>query len=399
MSSNRSITSSARQAACDPCRRAKLSCDHKRPICTRCEETNKTGLCVYRPTPFKKKKKKPVLDRGHRDLPAQESIRLEPSLRLPSGIGSLNHSPLEDSTPRQVYPNPGHLGVSSHAPIFDQIATSRDCDTEQPARIGNVRGPLVSRRLEKAASEVAESLQQLLAHHSIDSLNDLVGFWLAKGVGLSLAEPLLPSCIHSVLNWPDLRTLQTREHFQSLVIHLLNNSAQALEIKAESTLLTFIGQLCGQQSRLETLGLFLASVARATVDVSFFPSLYATEDNRFTLQSLVTRLNDRIIDLCLLLDSLNDLQLILQFEHFVVHSNVSGDQSEFGETTDPDCADFVARHALLALSRRCHIVRIRFGLSRGYLVQEWHTGIPCEIEGECFGSTIHQRQKLCDFPW
>lgn len=129
----------------------------------------------------------------------------------------------------------------------------------------------------------------------------------------------------------------------SLLISLLNNSAQALKITAEVTLGTFIGQFCGHKSRLETLGLFLAAVARATVDISFFPPVYSTEDSRITLQSIVTRLNDRIIDLCLLLDSLNDLQLILQFEHFVVHSNVSGDQSEFDPRPDPTYVDYLVR--------------------------------------------------------
>lgn len=398
MPSNRLGTRSTRQAACDPCRRAKVSCDHKRPTCARCEETSRTRLCVYRSSPFKKNKKS-VHDRGHGDHLAQRSLRLERSLGPPSEIARLNHGLSEDLTPRQVYPNPGHLGISSHAPIFDQIATSRDCETDQLAKPGNVRDPSASRRHEKAASEVAESLQQLSAHYSIDSLNDLITFWLAKGVSLSLAEPLLHPCINTVLTWPDLWTLQTQEHFLSLVIRLLNNSAQTLHITAESTLITFTGQLCGHQSRLETLGLFLAAVARATVDVPFFPPVYSTEDSRFKLQSIVTRLNDRIIDLCLSLDSLNDLQLILQFEHFVVHSNVSGDQSEFQGEADSTCTDSAPRPTLLALPRRCNSVSICFGLSRGYLQQEGLATISREIERERFGSTVHQRQELRDFPW
>lgn len=154
--------------------------------------------------------------------------------------------------------------------------------------------------------------------------------------------------------WTDLWVLEAPGHFQSLVMHLLENSNRPFETTTESTLQMFIGQFCGNKSRLETLGLFLAAVSRATVDISFFPPLYTTEDSRFALQSITTRLNDRLVELCLSLDRLNDLQLILQFEHFVVHSNVSGDQSGCYVQKASTDANVVTRLTLLALSRRCN---------------------------------------------
>lgn len=43
-----------RQAACEPCRKAKVACDHMLP-CNRCETSGKGESCTYRTRPFKRK--------------------------------------------------------------------------------------------------------------------------------------------------------------------------------------------------------------------------------------------------------------------------------------------------------------------------------------------------------
>ena len=47
---------SSRQAACEPCRKAKLACDHIRPVCSRCRHLRRPGSCVYRASPFRRKR-------------------------------------------------------------------------------------------------------------------------------------------------------------------------------------------------------------------------------------------------------------------------------------------------------------------------------------------------------
>ncbi|PYH92809.1 hypothetical protein BO71DRAFT_442182 [Aspergillus ellipticus CBS 707.79] len=39
-------------SSCEPCRKSKLRCDHRYPICTRCIRTHKQDRCVYRPSPM-----------------------------------------------------------------------------------------------------------------------------------------------------------------------------------------------------------------------------------------------------------------------------------------------------------------------------------------------------------
>jgi hypothetical protein len=52
---NSSVMAS-RLAACEACRKAKVACDHKRPACSRCESNDRAGICIYRTTPFKRKR-------------------------------------------------------------------------------------------------------------------------------------------------------------------------------------------------------------------------------------------------------------------------------------------------------------------------------------------------------
>lgn len=50
------ISMASRLAACEACRKAKVACDHKRPACTRCASNDRAGICIYRTTPFKRRR-------------------------------------------------------------------------------------------------------------------------------------------------------------------------------------------------------------------------------------------------------------------------------------------------------------------------------------------------------
>lgn len=76
------------------------------------------------------------------------------------------------------------------------------------------------------------------------------------------------------------------------------------------------------------LGYFFSAVTRATIDIPFFPSLYTIEKEQYSLRRLTTKLSDCALEICLSLDCLNDLQLFFQYENFIVHSYMDGDQSE-----------------------------------------------------------------------
>jgi hypothetical protein len=172
-------------------------------------------------------------------------------------------------------------------------------------------------------------LEVLLEEFRIASLTDLVKFWLAKGVNLALADPIVLQCTESAEQTLASRRLTDSNGYNSLVQDLVKNSACPLAFAKTSTLSEYVHQFCGQNIRLETLGIFLVTVIRASIDIPFFPPLYTTEAERHRFRQLGTALINCALELCLSIDCLNDLQLIFQYEHWIVMAYVQGDQSRW----------------------------------------------------------------------
>lgn len=285
----------SRLAACEACRKSKLACDHQQPVCSRCQATQ--GVCIYRPAPFKRRRVE------------------KQSFKSPDPSPSF-------SPRRNPYPNPGYLGSSSHAAIFKHITPDDHSSGAHAVGSELSTEPWVGDN--HLLLQGADVLKHILTLYSLSSMKELVMFWLAKGTNLALAEPFVAQCTESVS-----QLFESHDENWHLVYarRLLQNSARPLLFNASTDLASFSSQFLDHYARWETLGIFFAAVSRATIDVPFFPALYTTEEQQYTLRRLATKLSDFALEISLSLDCLNDLQLILQYENFIVHSYVDGDQS------------------------------------------------------------------------
>ncbi|CEI63399.1 unnamed protein product [Fusarium venenatum] len=63
------------------------------------------------------------------------------------------------------------------------------------------------------------------------------------------------------------------------------------------------------------------------MDTPSFTPLYISHQERVTLAKTLMFIGDLCVESCLSLDSLNDLQLVLQYENMIIHTQVDGDQS------------------------------------------------------------------------
>ncbi|TIA24522.1 hypothetical protein D6C80_00080 [Aureobasidium pullulans] len=304
-----------REAACEPCRKSKLACDHVRPVCTRCQGANRAEACEYRISPFKRRR-----------------TDLGPSPRI---VNSRNGSQTRESEPPATaaatptirpYPNPGFQGSLSSAAIFSHISPRHhepgSAQPEPDTVPAGVSAPALLDNDDIACRQGTTLIKLLLDEYPLRTLKDLVSFWLAKGISLAHAESLLDSCVESMDE-----ALNFGQPTDTCMEHLTRNSQIPLLFNRESTFNSYVAQFSGHNSRLETLGIFLSAVARATNDVPFFPPLYKTDEDKFRLRKLATRLSDHALEVCLSLDCLNDLQLAFQYENFIVHTFVDGDQS------------------------------------------------------------------------
>jgi hypothetical protein len=173
----------------------------------------------------------------------------------------------------------------------------------------------------------ADVLRQLLNTFPLTTMKEFVMFWLETGANMSLAEPFVEKCTE---NMTRLFTTFSQEDNWHLAYaqRLTQNSRAPLEMRTTSDISDFCAQFLDQNFRWESLGIFLSAVSRATIAIPFFPPLYKTEKDQFMLRKLATRLSDLALDIAISLDCLNDLQLVFQYENFIVHTNVDGDQSE-----------------------------------------------------------------------
>lgn len=163
------------------------------------------------------------------------------------------------------------------------------------------------------------------------SLKALVDVWLGEGVNLPLAAPLVSTCADAVYKlWgeisPSMR--QSNDAIAERATCLLKNTQSSLTVYGDMGVTDFFAQILGDRLRWEVVGIFITAASRAALDTKLFAPLYANSDKRRRVISTLTSLGDTCLKICLAADCLNDLQLVLQYENFIVHSQVEGDQSE-----------------------------------------------------------------------
>lgn len=257
------------------------------------------------------------------------AIELTRVFRLRSRTSRNSRSP-EIEPRRHPNPNPGYLGPSSHAAIFNQLVLEDSEGGDQRSTSHDPAAPLlesISVELRPVLEQIEKGVNQHLRPRDLHAMEGLVTLWLSRGVNLALAEIFVAPCAQSS-NFSRASSVKDASWGAQLTNSLLANSMKPLYLTPDTSFEEFTAQFTAESSRFETLGIFLTAVFRASMDVEFFPGLYSSDREKRNFRNAVTRLSDNCLDICLSLDSLNDMQLVLQYENFILHSYVDGDQSK-----------------------------------------------------------------------
>lgn len=226
------------------------------------------------------------------------------------------------------YPNPGYLGSSSHTTLFDQLRFEKDigphdCSQEHASSADTPTDYTVD---EIRISRGAEFILELHRGSMIRPLARLFETWITKGTNLALAGPFTGPCaltVTRILSQCDGGQATALEISRGLFYH----SRRPISFNRGTLFDDYCGNLCGKNARWESFGIFFTAVCRAAVDLPYAEPLYGSEQQRRKIQKLSLSYSDRCLDLALPLDCMNDIQLILQYENFISHSQVDGDQS------------------------------------------------------------------------
>ncbi|KAF4449670.1 Fungal transcriptional regulatory protein, N-terminal [Fusarium austroafricanum] len=251
----------------------------------------------------------------------------------PASVAAISH-PSASILARTNYPNPGYLGASSHAAIFSQLSEDEAPVNDPGLLVDNstqshaLESPL-GFESEVHVSNVAGCIENLLESFSAAAFKNLVSFWRATGANLALAGPLIDLCLDALDDLHSLSTQGRTDPYLSYVRLLLRNSSRPLPMQFPLTLDEFCSQSLGSNARLEILGLLICAVIRASSEIYPFPPLYLDGTRRQELLALAIKLTDAAVEAILSLDTLNDLQLVFQYENFISYSYVFGVQSYY----------------------------------------------------------------------
>ncbi|KAI1456314.1 hypothetical protein F4805DRAFT_458962 [Annulohypoxylon moriforme] len=298
-------------AACDPCRSSKLGCDHGRPVCSRCRDKKQPDACVYRLNPFKKRRRQPLSSKAYE-------------------CGGVEQQPVDSSDAHKSlkrfliphsYPNTGFLGPSSHKSFFAYIPSGNN-DTQDAAQRPGWR------HNDNISSNGKRILEELHNSSQISSCFKLIQAWIRGGTNLALASPLTGACANFAKQFFD-DLAASRRSIPDISNSLFLNSCQPLLFSPTSTLEDYMTNFDQHKIRWETLGLAFTAASRATLDIIRFDSIYDSEEERRGFQRFTMHYSDVCLEMALSVDCLSDLQLVLQYENFILHSFVDGDQSYY----------------------------------------------------------------------
>ncbi|KAF2437233.1 hypothetical protein P171DRAFT_373867 [Karstenula rhodostoma CBS 690.94] len=308
--------------ACEPCRTSKQACDHAKP-CSRCRERGSPSACLYRARPFKKRR----LEQAGQDLLGFSNTELpvappnpSPETRHDPAEGLTVVETLEPSRGMPSYPNPGFLGSSSHTTFFEHIPR----DTADSGQLPTYSAD------EEEIRNGANLIDHIHRYCHIGSCIALVQRWISGGVNLALAGPLITTCAEVTQHVFSSYETSTPSGFtpaRTISQTLFRNSSQPLNAGDHQGIAHWCAVFGVHNARWEMLGLFFAALAAATSHTPKFEPLYRSHQAQRDLEKLAVRFSDRCLDISLSLDRLNDLQLLLQYENWISHSCLHGDQS------------------------------------------------------------------------
>jgi len=325
----------AKKPSCEPCRKSKLACDHTAPVCNRCTHRGETERCHYRSDPFKRRSHHPkppgaTPKRGYAAHAHDTDELIKAHSHAGSASPNISVASVNKASLDHEYPHPGFQGPSSHSTIYDQV--QQHLGHENNANFDAVRtsNPLPRVRAQaevysRVMTSGAELVSQLPSATEFVLYKGLINTWQAQGHRLQLAYPFTQTCVDTIerlLNKP-----RTTDWHEIISERLLQSSRQHLVYSSATSIAEFANQFSGNNTRWEIVGLFWIMLGRATLCTTTWTGLYHDEGERQSFRRRVVAAADSCLELSLSMDCLNDLQMMLQYETYILHTNVSGNQS------------------------------------------------------------------------
>ncbi|KAJ5620083.1 hypothetical protein N7510_004067 [Penicillium lagena] len=296
-------------SSCEPCRRAKLRCDHTVPTCGRCRRKDKAAACVYRQNPTRAQQSMAEVAAATLSPPATMSptplgtVQMSPGRRLLAGSPyAVRDRYIEDWSHRlALNSTPSFLGPTSFSAVYSENEASlKQHSSITPLRLPELSPPDVARAVDIHQAQLGAELLSLL-------FDDFV---LYRRTAIACDEKMG----EGIIGLPTVRTLcdliegmynslpghlDPQSRLLALSRRLFEGTTRELITHATMTLDEYLVALAG---RWEAIGIILTMsgicAAHTTVDDPIFHGLRLTATDHKNLGILATAGGDQCLQLC-----------------------------------------------------------------------------------------------------
>ena len=330
-------------ASCEPCRKEKVRCDHRLPVCSRCQKKRRTASCFYHPAPL-----------------TQRSKTI--TVKCISSGSAPTHSP-PPSTPEQDDSDPRPLRAR---PVSTPISTFSN--TEEPgSRLDDGFNMLVTARslptgylgptsfvaaLEEDHEFVSSPSDRLSQEHATTTFpSDLPLYWVQRTAEILRCLQDFPTIDQLVCEYyklskaavipsllldaiPSIQTMidaaQLHKSPPEQVARVLQNTKHVLHVPSTMSGSRFHELFTGPNLRLEILGVLYAIAGRLSLfglahdKFPQFDGMASRE--RFSRKMLAA--SDAVLQICKLIAPVNDLTIWMLYEILLLSKVAHGDASE-----------------------------------------------------------------------
>lgn len=354
-----------KQQACEPCRKAKIACDHTLPVCDRCKRRKATAKCIYLTAPMTRQL--PPVD-SNRGTKHGRHIILPTPTPTSSSISTYEHLYSPDDRPLPTEPgriqSGGYFGPTNFSAVFEE---NRD-NIGNDIQISNDSGALPTYDSLQAHNFLMlpgntfgdspriqlgiKILQQLPNQRTCDHL--LKCYFNRMGE----CSPCTPrqtvvQIAHSLWSqWgKEFREPRHLEDIERVSTHLCKNSEHPLQEVEHYQ--PWLESITGVNMRWESVGLVFAALCQSVLSLSERDAFFTTQNGqRKDRKYFALELKDCIqacVTLSNYMDYINTVMVGLLTKNLILATVIMGDTSL---TVWRQIGDLVSMSTALGLHRQ-----------------------------------------------
>lgn len=305
-----------KQASCEPCRKGKIRCDHRRPVCARCRRRGLDSQCWYHPAPLTR----PRISQRSTDADSFASFPDEQSLGARSSISTSSSG---SSNTTQATASTSTSGGQALALLPWPSIDLHFNPPESPLpRFGASDATINDEQL----NSVAELLTHLRHLTLIQKL--LHEYYAVSQAALVPGPFILPavSALRSSLSFHLLDDIGDNDGSVSqLADSVLRSTLANIDITSFFSVSNFCAMYYGENLRLETIGLICTIAAR-----SCLLGLGRDDEKRDDFVQAMFRCSTSCLRLVRdIAPQVNDAMVWLAYENLLLTMSIQGDASQF----------------------------------------------------------------------